>query len=258
MRSLVALLVICAVRADDDLVKSTIQEDQYEREDKSTEPETRQIRTQKSSHPLTDIPAPGDFAETRGHLVSHPNLNWRAGDEVTVVCHFTHRLAKPVNVTGLMGSLNNPVNFNYYLQNFTYDAENYAAAAKEDVTFDYTFTLKSTLDPGDWQVALTIYYSVGRMLFADTFFNETVTLTAPSSALSFVTLLVIIGLTAAAAYFGKDFIKDVDQPAIVTSADDKRSTEATTRSEDDDDWTSHLTAPGGGGKKKKSKATKRK
>ena len=77
-------------------------------------------------HPLTDIPPPGDFVTTSYHLTSHADLQWPIGGEVTVLCHFNHRLAKAVNVTGLMGSLNSPANFDlYFLQNFSYDEESY-------------------------------------------------------------------------------------------------------------------------------------
>uniref|UniRef100_A0A7S3NRL3 Signal sequence receptor subunit alpha n=1 Tax=Aureoumbra lagunensis TaxID=44058 RepID=A0A7S3NRL3_9STRA len=251
------LLRPCIIRGDDDLVKSTVEEAKMNEETEHPEDiEARRPRTKASVHPLTDIPPPGDFAQTRYHLASHVDLHWRAGDEVTILCHFNHRLAKAVNVTGLMGSLNSPVHFGYYLQNFSFDGEHHLAEAKEDLTLDYTFRLAETLDPGKWQVALTVYYSVGSMLFASTFFNETVTLSEPVSAFGSFSLFILLLFTMAAAYFVKEYIlpgaggsaatiggATSDQGGTDNFAKKGASEKPTESVDDDESWTAHLDSP---------------
>ncbi|KAJ8607184.1 hypothetical protein CTAYLR_007343 [Chrysophaeum taylorii] len=259
------MMAMCAM-ADEDLVRSTVREAQDEQPDEVTE--ERRPRTRRSTHPLTDIPAPGDFATATPHLVSHEGLAWSVGDEVTLLCHFVHRLAKDVNVTGLMGSLNSPVNFNYYLQNFTFDAENYRAAAREDVTFDYTFKLADTLDPGKWQVAVTVYYEVGRMLFASTFFNETVTLAQPSSGFSLLWLLAIFLAAAISAFFFRDPLlaalgiqiqkKGTADAAAAKARAAEQQAAAAQAAANDESWTAHLDTGAKPARKPSKKASKTK
>lgn len=248
------LLVLAVIAAGEDLVESTVREMQDEMEE--TEVEERRIpRTKASVHPLTDIPEPGGWETASAHLISHAGLEWTVGDEVTVLCHFSHRLKKSVNVTALMGSLNSPVNFGYYLQNFTLDNETYVAEAHEDVTFDYTFRLADTLDAGTWQVALTLYYSVGRYLFATTFFNETVTLKQPPSGLSFLWVLLGILATVAAGYFGRDHLvknQSADNAAAAAKARAEAIAAAQDAAKNDESWTAHLDSSN-----KKSKPSKK-
>ena len=51
-------------------------------------------------------------------------------------------------------------------------------------------------------MSATVYYSVGRMLFATTFFNETVTLEQPDGAFPVLFWLVALAFTAVAVYAG--------------------------------------------------------
>lgn len=96
------LLLAGSSFADDDLVKSTVREAQFDEGPEDIDPvelEKRRPRTRKSVHPLTNIPPPGEWAKTSAHLVSHSDLTWKVGDEVTVLCYFKHRLSKDVNVS---------------------------------------------------------------------------------------------------------------------------------------------------------------
>lgn len=187
------------------------------------------------------------------------------GDEVTILCKFSHKLSKVVNVTGLMGSLNSPVNFNYYLQNFSYDAESYTATAYEDVTFDYTFKIADTLDAGQWQVAVTLFYQVGRYLYATTFYNQTITLVHPSGGYSlFGGLVTLLVLAAAAAFVAKDKIATAHFGAppkhgAVTAEAAMAKAEATAEAAaDDESWTAHLDTKPTTSRKPTKKASKSK
>lgn len=151
-----------------------------------------------------------------------------------------------LQVTGLMGSLNSPVSFGYYLQNFSYDTEGYMANAHEDVTFDYVFKIGETLDAGQWQVALTLYYQVGLLLYASTFFNETVTLIQPSAGSSWLLVLISLFATLCGAYYiiGKDALgQTASSNTRSEAAQAKARAEAAAAAQaavDDDSWTAHL------------------
>jgi len=125
------------------------------------------------------------------------------------------------------------------MQNFSYDKEHFAASAKEEVTFDYTFRLAPSLDPGHWRVALTVFYEVGPALFADTFFNETVTLKAASSP-SLAYFFLFSAIAAAAAYFFLDGAKVFgaeEKKQQITEDEDKPKAPT---DDIDDSWTAHL------------------
>lgn len=233
---------------DDDLVKSTVREAQANEEVDFDELERRRPRTRRSPFPLTDIPAAGEFASTSAHLSSHPDLTWKVGDEVTILCRFSHKLAKKVNVTGMAGSLNSPINFGYYMQNFTFDHESYVASPNEDLTLDYTFTIADTLDAGEWQVSVTVFYEVGPLLYASTFFNQTVTLVQPNGGSGGLFSLVLLLGLASGLWFAKDkVLSSADQqqapPADSAQARAARAeaiAAAQAAAQDDQSWTAHL------------------
>lgn len=234
---------------EDDLVKSTVREAQANEEVDFAELEKRRPRTRRSLYPLTDIPPAAEFASTSAHLSSHPDLTWKVGDEVTILCRFSHKLGnKNVNVTGMAGSLNSHVNFGYYLQNFSFDHESYVASANEDVTLDYTFKIADTLDAGEWQVSVTVFYEVGRLLYASTFFNQTVTLVQPAGASGGLVALVMMLALASGLWFAKDKVLGATDQQQLPSADSAQAKAARAEAvaaaqaaaQDDQSWTAHL------------------
>ncbi|KAJ1446615.1 hypothetical protein M885DRAFT_545736 [Pelagophyceae sp. CCMP2097] len=153
-------------------------------DDAAEEPAQRTV-SGHVGHRLTDIPPPGDFVTATAFLIGSNKTRsrkWVVGGSATVLCHFKHRLAEAVRVTGVQGSLNNVKEYKYHLQNFSYDGEAHDSAVGEDLTLDYTFDLADHLDAGEWRVAATVFYNVGDSAYATTFFNETVTLEHPPAS----------------------------------------------------------------------------
>merc|ERR1712166_1306696 len=88
---------------------------------------------------------------------------------------------EPINVTKVMGSLNSPFDFNYYIQNFTEQNLNTVIHEDEEYTFRYRFRPIDTLDPVEYHIALTVFYENDEELVSHTFFNDTVTFYEPTS-----------------------------------------------------------------------------
>merc|ERR1719478_441928 len=70
-----------------------------------------------------------------------------------------------INVTMIMGSLNSPFDFNYYIQNFSEFNYNMIVQEQEEFSFHYRFQTAINLDPVDYQVALTVFYENDDELF---------------------------------------------------------------------------------------------
>lgn len=49
----------------------------------------------------------------------HDDKKIPMGEEVTVLCHFENNAKLPLNITSIMGSLNNHRDFSDYVQNYT-------------------------------------------------------------------------------------------------------------------------------------------
>ncbi len=71
-------------------------------------------------HPLTDMPPGSSDVETSFYYPGHEDVKIPIGESVTVLCHFINDGLEPLNVTAIMGSLNNVFQFDHFIQNYSY------------------------------------------------------------------------------------------------------------------------------------------
>jgi hypothetical protein len=79
----------------------------------------------------------------------------------------------PLNISGIMGSVNDPLNFRRFLVNLTGVAVGEVVDPGSELALEYRFGLPLP-EPMDVQVALTVFYEDDSEFFTSTYFNETI------------------------------------------------------------------------------------
>lgn len=128
-------------------------------------------------HPLTDMPLPSPDVITSGvfPMEDMEKPRFAIGKPVETLVGVVNNGQEAINVTMIMGSINSPFDFNYFIQNFSEFNYNMIIQDEEEFSFHYRFQTASNLDPVDYQIALTVFYENDDELFSHTFFNESVT-----------------------------------------------------------------------------------
>jgi hypothetical protein len=92
-------------------------------------------------HPLTDMPDAARDVATSFYFAPDESDGQRMpiGKTITVLCHFSNNGDFPYNVTAIMGSLNSPVDFGYYIQNYSYKPVGLIVRSGEEATLEYQF-----------------------------------------------------------------------------------------------------------------------
>lgn len=154
-------------------------EDEVEVEEVETPQAPPRVIYRRPSHPLTDLAPPHPDVETVYAFVKHADKNLPVGESISIICGFVNNADTPINVTGVMGSVNSPQQFSFYVQNFTGMMVNETVGPESEISFEYNFETHPMLDPLEWQVALTVFYEDGTSGFTSTFYNETVNFYEP-------------------------------------------------------------------------------
>eukprot|EP00596_Hydrurales_sp_CCMP1899_P007491 CAMPEP_0119041774 /NCGR_PEP_ID=MMETSP1177-20130426/13565_1 /TAXON_ID=2985 /ORGANISM="Ochromonas sp, Strain CCMP1899" /LENGTH=187 /DNA_ID=CAMNT_0007008085 /DNA_START=272 /DNA_END=835 /DNA_ORIENTATION=+ len=98
------------------------------------------------------------------------------GEKVTLLCHFENNAKTVLNITSIMGSLNENKDFSYYVQNYTQQALGVLVKPGEEITLEYKFTVDTELEPEKFRMAHTVFYETDKVAYSSTFFNQTVDL----------------------------------------------------------------------------------
>lgn len=218
------------------------------------EPKVVRVRRTRYSraHMLTNVPGAAPEVTTEFFFPGKAKgSSFLIGEPIRVLCHFRHTSDHPLNVTGVMGSLNSPIDFGRFFQNFSYQPlHGFLAEKNVEHTYQYSFQIEpDDVNTVEYQVALTLFYesNAGRgEVFSSVFFNETVALEHPSmmKAPSMLTTVGVIA-TLIIAYLASQRLSDSGSKRVTVQAFDKESSGAA------DDWGVSQT------KKTPSKGTKR-
>lgn len=187
-------------------------------------------------HPLTSIPAEAPGIETVFVFPKHPDTvpKLPAGDAVEVVVGLHNGASQPYNITAIMGSLNSPLDFGIYVQNFTHQTYGLQVEPDSEASVLYSFRPDPSLHPREFTVALTMFYTDGAsQMSATTFFNNTIEIVEPPRTVDgeilflWALLLGAIGFAVYKAYAfvgkfifkGKSKKKTTAAPADLTTDD---------------------------------------
>lgn len=190
-------------------------------------------------HPLSVLPGPGDIT-TGFFFPDHPTKKFTAGKPVTVVLGVHNDASEAYNVTAILGSLNSPMDFRMYIQNFTQSVYLQVIPPGEDLTFEYTFNPDYRLEPRDFTVALTVvYHNEKEQFFSNTFFNETIEIVEEPKLIDYemISLVVLLAAIAGGAvYLAYNSAVSQLQSMGIMKKTKKTKVESAGRPDDDDEW----------------------
>jgi hypothetical protein len=80
----------------------------------------------------------------------------------------------PINITGIMGSMNDAFEFRNFRQNFTAKGLGVVVKGGEEITLQYPFVIYKEFEPLDYTLAHTVFYESDSEAFSSTFFNQVI------------------------------------------------------------------------------------
>jgi hypothetical protein len=133
---------------------------------------------------LMYLPPPSSEVATVAKTTGTDGDDFPLDSQITMLSGLLNEGEKPINVTGIMGSLNMPEAFQFYYVNFTYKHFGHVVEQGQEMTFAYPFKLqpedlmminqRSDESPTTVQMAMTLFYDDGEAEYSTTFFNKTV------------------------------------------------------------------------------------
>jgi len=133
-------------------------------------------------HPLTNLPPSAPGIETAFVFPDYDAKQPRfpAGANVDVVLGLHNSASQPYNISAIMGSLNSPLDFGIYVQNFTLQGYGVQVDPDGEASVLYTFRPDAALHPREFTVALTVFYTAAQGgISSTTFFNQTIEIVEP-------------------------------------------------------------------------------
>jgi translocon-associated protein subunit alpha len=128
-----------------------------------------------------------------------------AGEPVEVLVGFRNKGQRQYNITFIDASFNFPLDFSYYIQNFSRWEYGMPVSAAQEVTLAYMFRPDAMLEPRDFGLLVNVYYKDGSgKNYTSTAFNGTVDLLEPVvgwDAQSFFAVLAVLGLLGVGGFF---------------------------------------------------------
>jgi len=156
-------------------------------------------------HPLTGMPGEAPGIETTFIFPDHNTKvpQFPAGAAIDVIAGFHNGASQPYNVTAIMGSLNSPLDFGIFVQNFTYQTYGLQVNPDSEVSLLYSFRPDPALHPREFTVALTIFYmSHQGQMSTTTFFNSTIEIVEPPRSIDGEILFLWLMLLSAVGFAG--------------------------------------------------------
>lgn len=138
------------------------------------------------------LPASGEL-RTVWLLPEHPSKEFPAGEYIPILLGVHNQDSKTFNFSRIMGSLNLPQEFNYYVQNFSANAYSVSLKNEEESTLEYKFRPDKSLSPMELQVALTVFYkdNSGKE-YSTTFFNETIDIVETYKTIDYEAIMMVV------------------------------------------------------------------
>jgi hypothetical protein len=113
-----------------------------------------------------------------------------AGEVIQIICGFVNNGDTMLNISGIMGSLNDPADFAQYMHNFSGLAVGEPVEAGGEMSLAYPIPVPRFPDyPFTLQMAITVFYEDDSEYYSTTFFNETVTFHEPKEEIKVDTVL---------------------------------------------------------------------
>jgi len=200
-----AILALSNAYDDDDLVQEVMSEVEEDEDEAPPQRGGQPIQKRRTMHPLTDMPGASEDIATHYYFPKNPDLRLPIGETVSILCHMENQGKKDYNISAIMGSLNNPFQFDLHIQNYTMKYVGVTANPGLEFSFEYKIQVHPMLEPAEYVLATTVFYEDGVEAFSTTFFNSTVELYHNQPAFDLQDLLKLVLMVAGtwlAGYFG--------------------------------------------------------
>jgi len=137
---------------------------------------------------------PSPDVSTAFVLPDHPNKVITAGDIVEVLLGFVNNGDREFNITSVSASLNHPLDFRYYIQNYTRAEYGLLVQPKEQVSVSYRFRPDPLLEPRDFALVVSVFYEdESGTNFTNAFFNGTITIAEADTGIDLQQLFLTVG-----------------------------------------------------------------
>eukprot|EP00879_Flechtneria_rotunda_P001297 GHRR01001446.1.p1 GENE.GHRR01001446.1~~GHRR01001446.1.p1 ORF type:complete len:247 (+),score=60.42 GHRR01001446.1:128-868(+) len=125
---------------------------------------------------LNNLPPPGPGLSTAYYFPEHTTKQFPAGDVITAVISAHNDNSKPYNLTAVVASLNSPMDFSMYIQNFTHQVYFLELPPNEERSIEYKFRIAPQVPTRDFSVAIHLIYEDidSKGFYSSTVFNGTV------------------------------------------------------------------------------------
>ncbi|KAL6745623.1 translocon-associated protein alpha subunit [Haematococcus lacustris] len=160
-------------------------------------------------HVLTNLPPSGEVT-TGFFFPTYPNKKFPAGKLVDIAIGMHNDGTETYNISLITGSLNSPTDFSLHVQNFTQMGYGHILEPGQEVSLEYKFMPDHRLEPRDFTVALTAFYSDSKGRWhSTTFFNQTINIVEVKKMVDWELLFLIalfVAAIAAAAYSAYSYV----------------------------------------------------
>jgi len=173
------------------------------------EQQTHQSETGKTKEQVTIIETPvpklgpSPDASTSYVFPTSSNKKFLLAKTIPVVLGFTNKGNSVFNVTRIFASFMYPSDHRYYIQNFTRQAYGETVRPSEERSFLYTFLPDPLLEPRDYGLVISIFYSdLEGGNFTNVVFNSSIGLIESSEGYDVQTLFTYVGILGVAGLIG--------------------------------------------------------
>jgi len=116
-----------------------------------------------------------------------------AGEPVEILLGFANNGEEEFNITHITASFNYPLDYSYFIQNFTIKEYNISVKPSTLVSLSYSFLPDALLEPRDFGLVCSVFYrDLQGTNFTSVFFNSTVDLVEPAGGVDTQTFFVVI------------------------------------------------------------------
>lgn len=124
---------------------------------------------------LNKLPPPGSLT-TAVYFPEHTLKQFPAGDVITAVVSAHNDQSKAYNLTAVVASLNSPMDFSMYIQNFTHQVYFKELPGGQEMSLEYKFRIAPQVPTRDFFVAIHLIYEDigGGGYYSNTVFNGTI------------------------------------------------------------------------------------
>jgi len=169
----------------------------YAQEEEENEDTVTETATNDTVSEVILTAAPG--VTTSFIFPDYPTKQIAIGRPIDVLIGFANEGSTAFNVTQIFAALRYPLDWRYYIQNFTRQATNVLVKPGEQHTFHYTFMPDPFLEARDLGLSGQFFYSdLEGNNYTSYFYNTTISLIEVSEPLDVQTLFTYVGLVGVA------------------------------------------------------------